>query len=40
MSPTPATPAVVPRRPPSDNSPSSQFMPKNADIETLGFSTE
>ena len=39
MSPPPAS--TIPRRPaPSDNRPSSRFVPKIATIETLGTSTE
>ena len=41
MSPSPAAPPMVPRRlTPSDNRPSSRFVPKIATIETLGTSTE
>jgi hypothetical protein len=40
MSPTPAGPSSAPRRPPSDSSPSSRFVPKIAELETLGSCTE
>jgi len=41
MSPTSTTPSAVPRRSTaSDNRPSSRFVPKIAEIETLGTSTE
>ena len=40
MSPTPATSSSAPRRSTSDSSPSSRFLPKIADLETLGSSTE
>jgi hypothetical protein len=40
MSPTPATSSSAPRRSTNDSSPSSRFLPKIADLETLGSSTE
>ena len=40
MSPTPATTTTAQRRPTNDNRPSSRFVPKIAEIETLGTSTE
>ena len=40
MSPTPATSSSAPRRSTSDSSSSSPFLPKIADLKTLGSSTE